>query len=187
MNEIKTTSGENKSWYVMRVTYQRELTARDILNEMGVTTFIPMITVRMTGRDGKLKKCHVAAIHNYIFINSTKSVIDDIKQCKIPWLRYVMYRNNSVNKEIMIVPDKQMQHFIAVAGNEKEKTTFISPDAVNLTKGDRVRILSGPFEGVEGVFMKVNNKRGKCVVVKINGIAAVATANIPSILVEKLD
>ena len=35
--------------------------------------------------------------------------------------------------------------------------------------------------------MKINNKRGRSVVVKIEGITAVATTSIPAILVEKID
>ncbi|MFR6634113.1 MAG: hypothetical protein ACLUQ6_02925 [Alistipes onderdonkii] len=39
--------------------------------------------------------------------------------------------------------------------------------------------------GVEGTFMRVKNTRDRRVVVKIDGITAVATASIPSALVEK--
>ena len=49
-----------------------------------------------------------------------------------------------------------------------------------------MRITGGVFEGVEGQLMRVKNSRGKRVVVKIDGITAVATASIPSALVEKI-
>ena len=79
-----------------------------------------------------------------------------------------------------------MLDFIAVAGSDDDRIEFISEEQLHLTQGDRVRILSGPFEGVEGIFMKLNNKRGRCVVIKIEGVTAVATASIPAILVEKI-
>ena len=37
------------------------------------------------------------------------------------------------------------------------------------------------------VLIKIKNKRDKCVVVKIDGVAAVATASIPQTLVEKIN
>ena len=85
-----------------------------------------------------------------------------------------------------VVPEEQMRNFIAVAGNEDEQVLFMSPEEVALSKGDKVRITGGVFEGVEGQLMRVKNSRGKRVVVKIDGITAVATASIPSALVEKI-
>ena len=77
-------------------------------------------------------------------------------------------------------------NFIAVAANIDEPVIFLSPEEVALSKGDKVRIKDGVFMGVEGTFMRVKNTRDRRVVVKIDGITAVATASIPSALVEKI-
>jgi len=70
--------------------------------------------------------------------------------------------------------------------NIDEPVIFLSPEEVALSKGDKVRIKDGVFMGVEGTFMRVKNTRDRRVVVKIDGITAVATASIPSALVEKI-
>ena len=58
----------------------------------------------------------------------------------------------------------------------------------NFVPPHKVRVLAGPFEGVEGTFMRVvNGKREKRVVVKIAGVVAIATASLPISLVEKID
>ena len=188
MQEFNSLSKSNNlHWYVLRVTYQRELMARAILKELRINCFVPTQNICSIDKKGKRITKEVATIHNYIFVHSCKEQIDDIKRTKIPWLRYVMIYEKDCEKKIMTVPDKQMNHFISVAGNDENETTYICPDEVSLSKGDYVRILGGPFEGIEGIYMKVSNKKQRCVVIKINGIAAVATAAIPRILVEKIN
>ena len=172
-------------WYVLRVTYQRELSTKEYLDKLNIENFVPVRVVRRRNSKGQFFRACEVAVHNYIFIRSTREVIDELKTYKLPMLRYVMHPQNGEN-QIMIVPEEQMRNFIAVAGNEDEQVLFMSPEEVALSKGDKVRIMGGVFEGVEGQLMRVKNSRGKRVVVKIDGITAVATASIPSALVEKI-
>lgn len=177
--------GNEKFWYVLRVTYQRELIAKSEFDKLGIKNFVPTHEITTTNRNGKRITKQVAIIHNYLFVYSSKEKIDEIKSV-IPWLRYVMQPTGDNNKKIMTVPDRQMDFFMAVAGNSEEDVAYICPDEVSLSKGDYVRITGGPFEGVEGIYMRINNKRQRSVVIKIEGITAVATATIPRILVEKI-
>ena len=164
-------------WYVLRVTYQRELSTKEYLDKLDIENFVPVRVVRRRVRE--------VAVHNYIFVRSTREVIDDLKTFRLPILRYVMHQQNGEN-QIMTVPESQMRNFIAVAANIDEPVIFLSPEEVALSKGDKVRIKDGVFMGVEGTFMRVKNTRDRRVVVKIDGITAVATASIPSALVEKI-
>lgn len=182
MNDIN-----DKQWYVLRVTYQRELIARDKLQAIGIESFVPTQRIRSIDKKGKLIWKNVAALHNYIFIHSTREKINCIKQEYIPWLRYVILPNRNEDSRIMTVPLKQMESFIAIAGNEKERILYLNPDELNLTSGDRVRIIDGPFKGAEGILIKIKNQREKRVVVKIDGVAAVATTSIPQVLIEKIN
>ena len=79
-----------------------------------------------------------------------------------------------------------MYDFIAIAGSDDEKVTYLSHDEAALAVGDMVRIKNGPFKGIEGKFIKLKNIRGKSVVVRIDGLTAVATATIPARFVEKI-
>ena len=185
--EKVTDKVECKQWYVLRVTYQREIMAKDKLDAIGVESFVPMLRKKHIGTNGKTVWKREAALHNYIFVRSTRDKIDSIKKEYIPWLRYVISPNRDDERKIMIVQEKQMQSFIAVAGNVDERILYLNPDEVNLTKGDRVRIVGGIFEGAEGFLVKIEHKREKRVVVKIDGITAVATTSIPSTLIEKIN
>lgn len=117
------------------------------------------------------------------FVRSERSTIDHIKTFSLPYLRYATTTTDG-RRTIMTVPEKQMQSFIAVAGDEEQQAIYLDPASVDLSKGDKVRIIGGQLAGVEGTFMKI--KGGNRVVVKIDFVAAVATAEIPPQLIEKL-
>ncbi len=176
-----------KQWFVLRVTYQRELIAKEKIQSIGIESFVPMQKRKVMGHNGKLVWKSEAALHNYIFVHSTREKIDTIKQEFIPWLRYVISPDKENGRKVMTVKDKQMENFIAIAGNNEERVLYLNPDEINLTNGDRVRVLGGPFEGAEGILIKIQNKREKRVVVKIDGITAVATTSIPQSLIKKID
>ena len=55
---------------------------------------------------------------------------------------------------------------------------------VNLSKGTKVRVTGGDFEGQEGIFLKVKGARDRRVVVEIQGVIAVAMTTIHPDLIE---
>ena len=143
-------------WYVLRVTYQRELSTKEYLDKLDIENFVPVRVVRRRDSKGRFSRVREVAVHNYIFVRSTREVIDDLKTFRLPILRYVMHQQNGEN-QIMTVPESQMRNFIAVAANIDEPVIFLSPEEVALSKGDKVRIKDGVFMGVEGTFMRVKN------------------------------
>ena len=76
-----------------------------------------------------------------------------------------------------------MQDFMKVITTEGSKLLTELPD---LTKGDKVRVLIGPFEGVEGIFVKMPKRHENRVVVQIQGVAAVVTTSLLRRDVEKI-
>ncbi|MEG1886312.1 MAG: UpxY family transcription antiterminator [Alistipes sp.] len=173
-------------WYVLRVTYQRELPSKERLDKLGVESFVPTRMVRRTGRLGRFVWICEAVVHNYIFIHTAKRILETLKREQLPWLRYVMCHTEDGWDEPQVVPDGQMNSFIAVAGNTQERVLYLNPEEIDLSQGDRVRITGGPFEGVEGVFMRLTKRHEKRVIIKIEGVAAIATTSLPSSLVEKI-
>ncbi len=182
----KVPTLDQSAWYVLRVTYQREMQAHLKLMDMGIESYVPTQRKKVV-RGGRISYRTVSALHNYIFVRATLGQIKHIKELYIPYLRFMMGHDESGTKCPQCVPEEQMRHFIAITGSEGEMIKYLDPETIDLTKGDRVRILAGPFEGVEGTFMKISAKNEKRVVVKIEGITAVATAAIPAALVERIE
>ena len=128
-------------------------------------------------KERRLRKL-VPAVHNLVFVRSTRERMDEIKNepgMNIP-IRYIMDRET---RQPIVIPDSQMRSFIAVSGTYDQAVLYL-----NLSQGTRVRITGGIFEGVEGVFVRVRHDRR--VVVNIEGVMAVATTFVHASLVEEI-
>ena len=96
-------------------------------------------------------------------------------------IRYIM--NRETHKPI-IVPSREMENFIKVAGTYNEKLIYLNPDPGDFAKGERVRIIGGAFAGAEGVFVRVKGDRR--VIVNVEGLVAVATTFVHPSMIEKI-
>ena len=174
------------AWYVFRVTYQRELTAAKQLEELGIEHFIPTVRTKIRNEKGLAIGWKTEPlIHNYIFIHDSYTNLLAVKQYKIDYLRFIMGKDDEGMVSVpQYVPDKQMSDFMKVVRTMGSKP--VDPN-IDLRKGDRVRVMTGPFEGVEGIYIKMPNRHEKRVVIKIEGIAAVATVAMNASDVEKLE
>lgn len=182
MNIIEKNS---VAWYVLRVTYQREITASKALEELQIEHYVPTIRTRIRNEKGvSIGWKTEPLVHNYIFIHDTYENILKLKQGKLDYLRLIMGKDDSGMMSIpQYVPDKQMADFMKVVRTMGSKP--VDPN-IDLKKGDRVRVLTGPFEGVEGIYIKMPNRHEKRVVIKILGIAAVATMALNASDIEKI-
>lgn len=170
-----------KHWFAIRVTYNREMKVKRELDSLHIENFLPMKYRIVTRGERKIKEL-VPAIHNLIFVNISSLALKEYKATTTLPIRYIMNRET---REPILIPENQMKNFIAIAGNTTEQIVYLEPNISNFSKGDKVRITGGVFEGAEGYFMRVKGDRR--VVVCINGIAAVATAFVHPSLVAKIN
>ena len=77
-----------------------------------------------------------------------------------------------------------VHNLLFVSGTYDDHLLYFQPDELNLSKGTKVRITGGEFEGQEGVFLKVKGARDRRVVIEIQGVIAVAMATIHPDLIE---
>lgn len=177
-----TMCGDPKIWYPMRVTYSRELKVKAELDRLGIKCFVPM-TYKLVDADGENPHRElVPAINNLIFVHATQEQISRLKTTNeaLEPLRYIMDYTAEKPHEIMTIPDRQMENFMRVASMTDDSVMFLDENTIVGKEGKRVRIMGGPFEGVEGVIRRV--KRCKRVVVEIEGVMSVAIAHVPSVL-----
>lgn len=170
-------------WFAVRATYSRELVLKAFLDDEKIENFIPMRYEYIMKNDRRVRKL-VPAVHNLVFIRSTRKRIDALKDkagMNIP-IRYIMDREH---RSPIIIPDVQMSSFILVAGNYEETVLYVESAELHLVKGQKVRIIGGIFEGVTGEFVRIRHDRR--VVVNIQGVMAVATTFIHSSLVEPIN
>lgn len=178
--EMENTSKDHITWFAIRVTYSRELKFKEYLDQNSIPNFIPMHYV-MVNQKGKSVRKLVPIIHNLVFVNTDKPTLEYIKQfqsANFP-IRYIMGRTHH---RPIIIPEKQMQDFIAVSGQYEEQIVYLDPTEVSIKKGDRVRVTGGIWRGIEGKYIRIAKDRR--VVVSIEGIMAVGTAFIHPSLIE---
>lgn len=168
----------------MRVTYHREMKIKALLDEIGIENFVPMRYELVETKNGNKKKMLVPAIHNLIFVRSTQECLTQLKMTRQAFapMRYIMKRTPDEKKEIMHVPDEQMNNFMRVASVQDDRVMFLDNNAFINKVGQRVKVNDGFFAGVEGVIKRIN--KNKRVVVQLEGLAAVAIAFVPSNQIE---
>ena len=185
-----TVCGDPKTWFPMRVTYQREMKVKAELDRLEIENFVPMkyrITELQNDGESELRRVLVPAINNLIFVRSSQERMSELKMTNevLEPLRYMMDQTAVEPHTIMTVPDKQMENFMRVASVTDDSVMFLDETTIVGKEGKRVEIMGGPFEGVTGVIRRV--KRCKRVVVELEGITCVAIAFVPVGLLKEIE
>ncbi len=183
---IPNQPGTNLSWFVLNAVFGRELRVKELLEIQGIEAFVPMrYIIKM--RRGHKERVLVSAISNFVFVHTTKEILEDFKAnvlSQYGFPTYFVTRKTGDRRTIVTVPDRQMCEFIRVASQLEKDVLYFPPEEIQLEKGDRVRIIGGELDGLEGTLLKVKGKRSKRVVVSIVGIAAVAAYYISPDLIQ---
>ena len=175
--------GGTKTWFPMRVAYQREMKVKAELDRLGIENFLPMrykVVESQNDEEMELRRVLVPAVSNLIFVRSTQNRVSELKRRSevLEPLRYMMDHTAAGEHTIMTVADREMENFMRVASWTDDSVMFLDNETVVGKEGKRVEIMGGAFEGVTGVIRRV--KRCKRVVVEIEGVASVAIAWVPA-------
>lgn len=181
-----TMCGDPKIWFPMRVTYGREMKVKGELERLEIENFVPM---KCKVADADTDHPHrelVPAVNNLIFVHSTQEVISRLKLSNdvLEPLRYMMDLTTGDDPVIMTVSDREMENFMLVASRTDDSVMFLDENSVVGKEGKHVLITGGAFKGVTGVIRRV--KRCKRVVVELEGIASVAIAFVPAVLLKEV-
>lgn len=172
-----------EKWFAVRVTYGREIKFQDLLRGAGFETFVPM-TVRRSDSSVNAQVCLVPAVSNLLFVRGAQQDIYDFfrgqgEGCPA---RFIWDKGT---REPITVPDKAMEDFMTVSRSMLEDTMYFTELSSKLREGRKVRILSGPFAGVEGRIVRIRKSRR--ILVEIPGMLSVAATFIPSDNLEFVD
>ena len=180
---VRNAQSETEQWYVLRVSYGRAEKANDLLAAKGIETYIPFHTIYKEV-NGKPKKQRVPMLPNFLFVHTTLSMLKTILKSITNKTLITFYYDHFATIEDgknppLIVPNEDMENFIKLTSIDNEHILLV--DEVNGTykQGDYVRIIDGPFKGIEGRVTKITGQ--KRVIVELPGICSVATAYIPKV------
>ena len=180
---VRNAQSETKQWYVLRVSYGRSEKANELLKAKGIETHLPLHTTYKEV-NGKRIKQRLPLLPNFLFAKTTLSVLEQFLKSS-PDLNFITFYYDHFNKKPdgknppLVVPKESMDNFIKLTSIDDEHILLI--DEVNGTykQGDYVRIIDGPFKGIEGRVTKITGQ--KRVIVELPWLCSVATAYIPKV------
>lgn len=162
------------NWYALRVSYGRVLKMAAMFDEAGIECFVPMCRKKIE-KDGQKMTVVAPAVSNLCFVHVERSVLDEFLM-SLGEDRPVHYIWDKATRQPIIVKDKPMQDFIQVSRVMSDEVLYLKDISDKLRQGQKVRVVDGPFKGVEGVVVRV--KRSRRVMVELPGMLAIATAYI---------
>ena len=175
--------GEKEKWYVVRVPYARELKLKDYLDQEQIECFVPM-RYKEVEKAGRKKRVLASAVSSMAFIHSSKEEI--LKhQPFTAAISPFAFMIDKACKSPMVVPDREMRNFMLVANHVEDDIVYLDEAAANMKVGEKVKVIGGPFEGVEGIITRI--KKHKRILIRIEGVAAVATTHIPPEFLQKVE
>lgn len=186
---VRYVEAPDKRWYVFRASYGREYKASDFLVDDGTYTYIAKKYVERFIH-GKRKKYLQTLIPNLLFAYTTENKAEEYVN-NTPPLSYLTYYYNHFDLDDrhrnppLIIPDDEMDRFIKATCNMNKHLLFVDPSHCHYRSGDLVRIIDGPFKGVEGKVARIQGQQR--VVVSLSKIGLISTAYIPSAFLEVIE
>ena len=178
---VENVQSESKQWYVLRVSYGRAEKANEILKAKGIETHLPLHTIYKEV-NGKRIKQRLPLLPNFLFANTLFSVLNPFLKSYSD-LSFITFYYDHFNTKPdgknppLVVPKESMDNFIKLTSIDDEHILLIDEENGTYKQGDYVRIIDGPFKGIEGRVTKITGQ--KRVIVELPGICRVATAYIP--------
>ena len=177
-----------KNWYVFRASYGREDKASDYMIADGTYTYIAKKFVERYIQ-GKRKKYLHPLIPNLLFAYTTQDKAEEYVN-RTPALSYLTYYynhfkvNNAQKNPPLIVPLHEMNQFVRATCTQNRHLLFVDPSQVHYRSGELVKVIDGPFRGVEGKVARIAGQQR--VVVSLTNIGMISTAYVPTAFIQKI-
>lgn len=179
---INKEEAEKPLWFAMRVTYRRELILKAQLEEAGFQVFIPMVmTEKVDSSTHRKRRVEAPAIHNLLFVLADPIALQKFKQGKDS-LQYICTKEHTEKSKKIIIPQEQMEAFIRLY---QEGTAQVIEEK-ELLPGTKVRVISGPFAGMTGIFQRINGHRNRYFVITLEGLISIGSTLIRPEMVEEI-
>lgn len=178
----------NKNWYVVRASYGRERRAYNYMVEDGTFTYLPRHIVYKIKNEKRVRIDEVL-VPNILFVYATREKADeyvrDTAQLAFLTYYYDHFHTENGKNPPLVVPNDEMYNFVLATSTDSEHVRLVNAEQCRFKSGDTVRVIGGPFRGVEGRVARLAGQQR--VIVTVTGLCSVATAYIPSAFLEPIN
>ncbi len=165
-NADKKITTVEKSWFALYTRPRSEFKAAEQINSVGVDYYLPTIAKVRQWSDRK-KKITEPVIRGYIFIYAhEKERLISLEQQAV--VRCVFEAGRPAK-----IPAWQMENLMKMLNTDSE---FFVHEGI--TRGTKVRMIDGPFEGVIGTVQEFDE--GKSIAVSIDLLNRSIIAHLPA-------
>ena len=176
-------------WYVICATYRRERKGMEYLADKGITTFSPTIT-KTKEVNGVSKHVTVYSLPNLFFAQGTEKTLKQYveRNPKAAYLHFYCRYYNDLGvrrRQIITVPQIQMDSFMKICEAKDTDIRICNEVIRKFSKGERVRINGGPFQGIEGRVAHIYGQQRVGII--IDNILTAMTSFVPTAYLERLD
>lgn len=141
------------SWYAVYTKSKHERKVNTHLVQEGIATFLPEME-RWSSRKDRRKKIWYPIFPGYLFINTELDVESRLKVIKTKGVVRILGHRGIPT----VIPEHQIESIQKAIDSRKNISSF-----PYLKTGQSVRVMSGPLDGVEGIFVSEKGK-GKLII-----------------------
>jgi len=142
---LRMSWGLEAAWYALYTRHQHEKTVAHILSRKGFEVFLPLYTTVHRWKD-RQKRLSLPLYPSYVFLRD--SLERKLQILTTPGLHSIVGTADGPQP----IPDYEIDAVKRVI----ESSVAVEPHPF-LQCGDRVRVLGGPLEGIEGILVRKKN------------------------------
>lgn len=167
-------STSSTSWYAVYTKPRAEKKVYERLASKGFNAYLPLVASVREWSDRK-KKVYTPLISSYVFVNTHRDEVFDALQIQgtAGVLRYL--------GKPAVIRDHEIEN-LKILLTDFEQVSKL--EGVHFEKGERVRVVKGPFTGLTAQSVSIQGKHR--IVVEIEAMGSVMAVNIPLSFVEKV-
>jgi transcription antitermination factor NusG len=142
---VPTASVSSEPWYAIYTRHQHEKVIAQVLSAKGLQVFLPLYNSTRRWKDRSVE-LSLPLFPCYLFLRGM--VERRLQVVTTPGIVSIL----SVNGEPAVIPESEIEAVRKAIelGNRVEPHPF-------LRTGDRVRVIAGPLQGVEGILIRKKN------------------------------
>lgn len=171
-------------WYAYKVFYGKGKPVKEYCEDNELDCFYD-IEKKVRHKDGRECTEEVAVVPNLIFVRCTRQEAEHTERMFLNKIMLYRHRDSNEARVPSEISDREIDIFKIVATSGVEGLDFYDQYNPKYEKGDKVRVISGPFKGAEGYIVRI--KGNHRLYVSIKGFCAVAAGYIPKAFLEKIN
>ena len=160
---------------------------KEMLEKEHLKCFMPMRVEFQTTDNFDVRKLTVPAVNGLIFVQASQEQLTHLKMTRREFEPMHYYTNHFAEADddkILIIPDRQMENFMRAYTLQDDHVSLLEYTDFIAKPGKRVRVTEGIYENLVGTVKRI--KKSQCIVVELEGFAAITLGFLPPTSLEEL-